>query len=188
MPQIAGYFVPLLKKWSVEYAGSSFNLASVDKLHELATGAGFKLNFLSHFGGKVFPIEKTEDLEFWIGLAHKKLLKAFCEENMVSSKQNFQQKRKDIPSYALHDYIFEQIVWPHWGFFAYLGRRTRIFLSATGINDLDEMVKDFLSYLEWGILFIYPEFSSTQVYQVFMEKIDYLASRMKGAVGREEDI
>ncbi|KAK7294238.1 hypothetical protein RJT34_17125 [Clitoria ternatea] len=200
MPRIAGYFDPLLRKWSVEYAGSgiagiivaitccsavvklgsrriccpllvlsledvliklmdfSLNLASVDKLHKLATEAGFKLNFLSHFGGKVFPSEKTEDLEFWIGLAYKKLLKAFCEENMVSSKQNFQQKIQTDSLATL-------------GLFAYLGRRTRIFLSAMGIKDLDEMVKDFLSYLECGILFIYPEFSSTQVYQLFMEVV-----------------
>ncbi|KAG5001585.1 hypothetical protein JHK87_022657 [Glycine soja] len=75
----------------------SLNLAPVDKLHRLATEAGFELNFLSHFGGNVFPNEKTEDLEFLIGLAHKKLLKAFCEESITSKKQNFQQKN------ALHE-------------------------------------------------------------------------------------
>ncbi|XVF24933.1 hypothetical protein REPUB_Repub13aG0170300 [Reevesia pubescens] len=39
------------------------------------------------------------------------------------------------------------------------------------INDLDELVKDFLSYLECGSLFIYPEFSSISVYQFFMEVV-----------------
>ncbi|RDX65393.1 hypothetical protein CR513_55957, partial [Mucuna pruriens] len=204
MPRIAGYFIPLLKKWSVEYAGRkvfsgiagiivaitccsavvklgsrriccpllvlsledvlvkfmgfSLNLASVDKLHQLAIEAGFERNFLFHFGGKVFPSEKTEDLEFWIGLAHKKLLKAFCEENITSKKQNFQQK---IPTDSLATL----------GLFTYLGRRTRIFLTAMGIKDLDGIVKDFLSYLECGILFIYPEFSSIRVYQCFMEVV-----------------
>ncbi|XP_020225361.1 uncharacterized protein LOC109807252 isoform X2 [Cajanus cajan] len=200
MPQIAGYFIALLKKWSVEYAGSgiagiivaitccsavvklssrrscchlpvlsfedvlvklmdfSLSLASLDKLHQLATEAGFELNFLSHFGGKVFPSDKTEDLEFWIGLAHRKLLKAFSEESMTSKKQNFQQK---IPTDSLATL----------GLFTYLGRRTRIFLSAMGIKDLDGIVKDFLSYLECGILFIYPEFSSIRVYQCFMEVV-----------------
>ncbi|TKY64461.1 LETM1 domain-containing protein YLH47 [Spatholobus suberectus] len=200
MPRTAGYFIPLLKKWSVEYAGSgiagiivaitccsavvklgsrriccpllvlsledalvklmdfSLNLASVDKLHQLATEAGFELNFLSHFGGKVFPSEKSEDLEFWIGLAHKKLLKAFSEESIISKNQNFQQKIQADSLATL-------------GLFTYLGRRTRIFLSAMGIKDLDGIVKDFLSYLECGILFIYPEFSSIRVYQCFMEVV-----------------
>ncbi|KAH1240292.1 Mitochondrial proton/calcium exchanger protein [Glycine max] len=204
MPRIAGYFIPLLKKWSVEYAGRklfsgiagiivaitccsavvklgarriccplfvlsledalvklmdfSLNLAPVDKLHWLATEAGFELNFLSHFGGKVFPSEKTEDLEFWIGLAHKKLLKAFCKESITSKKQNFQQKIQADNLATL-------------GLFTYLGKRTRIFLSAMGIKDLDGVVKNFLSYLECGILFIYPEFSSIRVYQCFMEVV-----------------
>ncbi|MED6196795.1 hypothetical protein PIB30_050665 [Stylosanthes scabra] len=215
MPKIAAYFIPLLKQWSVEYAGRfasnnlvfgepdreafsgiagmivaitcctavvklgsgrircqkpvlcleevlvklmdfSLNLALVDKLHQLATEAGFELNFLSHFGKKILPSEKSEDLEFWIGLAHKKLQKAFSEESIMSNKKSFQRK---IPSDSLATL----------GLFAYLGSRTRIFLSAMGIKDLDEIVKDFLSYLECGILFIYPDFSSIPVYQCFME-------------------
>ncbi|CAJ1951111.1 unnamed protein product [Sphenostylis stenocarpa] len=200
MPRIAGYFIPLLKKWSMEYAGSgiagiivaitccsavvklgssriccsllvlsledvlvklmdfSLNLASMDKLHQLATEAGFEQNFLYHFGGKIFPSEKTEDLEFWIGLAHKKLLKAFSEESITFKKQNFQQK--------IHADSLATL-----GLFTYLGRKTRIFLSAMGIKDLDAIVKDFLSYLECGIIFIYPEFSSIRVYQCFMEVV-----------------
>ncbi|RZB97891.1 uncharacterized protein LOC114422383 isoform X5 [Glycine soja] len=136
----------------------SLNLAPVDKLHRLATEAGFELNFLSHFGGKVFPNEKTEDLEFLIGLAHKKLLKAFCEESITSKKQNFQQKIQADSLATL-------------GLFTYLGRRTRIFLSAMGIKDLDGVIMNFLSYLECGILFVYPEFSSIRVYQCFMEVV-----------------
>ncbi|XP_047174379.1 uncharacterized protein LOC124842015 isoform X2 [Vigna umbellata] len=200
MPRIAGYFIPLLKKWSMEYAGSGIagiivaitccsavvkfgsrhiccsllvlsledvlvklmdfspNLASMDKLHQLATEAGFEQYFLYHFGGKVFPSEKTEDLEFWIGLAHKKLLKAFNEESISLKKQNFQQKIRADSLATL-------------GLFTYLGRKTRMFLSVMGIKDLDGVVKDFLRYLEFGILFIYPEFSSISVYQCFMEVV-----------------
>ncbi|XP_025617704.1 uncharacterized protein [Arachis hypogaea] len=199
MPQIAAYFIPLLKQWSVEYAGSgiagiivaitcctavvklgrgrirrpipvlcfedvlvklmdfSLSLASVDKLHQLATEAGFELNFLLHFGKKILPSEKTEELEFWIGLAHKKLQKAFSEESIMSNKKS----EHKIPSDTL------AIL----GLFAYLGRRTRIFLSAMGIKDLDEIVKDLLSYLECGILSIYPDFSCIPVYQCFMEVV-----------------
>ncbi|XP_054782893.1 uncharacterized protein LOC129290204 isoform X2 [Prosopis cineraria] len=198
MPRMAGYFIPLLKKWSIEYAGSgvagiivaitccnavvkfgsehiscpfltssfkevlvklmdhSLDLATVDKLHHLATEAGFELNFLLHVGKQILPSEKIEDLEFWIELAHKKLLKAFHEESITSNMKNLQCKPDSLATLGL---------------FAYLGRRTRIFLSAMGIKDLDDMVQDFLSYLECGILLIYPEFSSIPVYQFFMELV-----------------
>lgn len=84
----------------------SLNLAPVDKLHQLATEAGFEVNFLSHFGRKVLPSETTEDLEFWIGLAHKKLLKAFCEEeSIISNKQNFQHKVNLLIHAEIHGLI-----------------------------------------------------------------------------------
>ena len=41
------------------------------------------------------------------------------------------------------------------GLFAYLGRRTRIFLSAMGIKDLDEMVKDFLRLISLLFCFFF---------------------------------
>ncbi|KAJ7963046.1 LETM1-like protein [Quillaja saponaria] len=202
LPRVAGYFVPFLKKWSMEYAGSgvagiivaitccaavvklgsgrvscpllissiddvlvellefSHNHVTVDKLHQLATEAGFEQDFLCHFGKKVLPNEKCDDLEFWIGLAHKKLSEAFSKESVFSDKQNVHYKVQADRLATL-------------GLFAYLGRRTRIFLSALGIKDLDEIVKDFLSYLECGSLFIYPEFSSLSVYQLFMEVVTY---------------
>ncbi|KAK7255432.1 hypothetical protein RIF29_28841 [Crotalaria pallida] len=178
--QIAGHFIPLLKKWTMEYAGScvagiivaitccsavvklgtrriccpilllslenvlvklmdySLNLASVDKLHQLAIDAGFELNYLSHFGRNLLPSEKTEDLEFWIGLAHKKLLKAFGEKSIVLNMQNFQLKIQSDSLATL-------------GLFAYLGRHTRMFLLAMGIKDLDETVQNFLSF-SWRLV------------------------------------
>ena len=51
---------------------------SVYKLHQLATEAGFKWEFLYSFGTKILPSQKSEDVEFWIGLAQKKLTKAIC--------------------------------------------------------------------------------------------------------------
>lgn len=79
-----------LKDVSVKLMDYSLDLASVDKLHHLATEAGFELDFLSHFGRKILPSEKIEDLEFWIELAHKKLLKAFHEESIISNNGNLQ--------------------------------------------------------------------------------------------------
>ncbi|KAK2642246.1 hypothetical protein Ddye_024009 [Dipteronia dyeriana] len=72
---------------------------------------------------------------------------------------------------------FRDVELPHClatqGLFTYLGRMNRIFLTNKGIKDFDELVKNFLSYLECGSLFIYPEFSSISVYQLFMQ-LDYL--------------
>ncbi|GMQ08568.1 hypothetical protein CsSME_00052239 [Camellia sinensis var. sinensis] len=174
VPRIAGLFIPLFKKWSMEYAGSgvagiilaisccaavrklgsgrvsctlfslsiedalielmnfSHDLVSADKLHSLATEAGFEEDFLLHF--------------------------AFRRESVISGKQIFSDKVQENSLATL-------------GLFAFLGRETRLFLLRMGIKDLDEQVKDFLSYLECGSLFIYPEFSSLSEYQLFMEVV-----------------
>ncbi|KAF3963805.1 hypothetical protein CMV_011848 [Castanea mollissima] len=193
-----GFFLPLLKNWSTEYAGSgvagiivalsccttvgklcyrrtccpltlsiedalielmdlSHSLVPVDKLHQLVTEAGFEVDLLAHFGTKVFPSKRSEELEFWIGLAQKKLSVAFQKENMFLGRQIRYKVQAD--SFATL------------GIFAYLGKSTRMFLSRMGIKDLDEHVKDFLSYLECGSLFVYPELSSISVYQLFMEVV-----------------
>ncbi|XP_044485257.1 uncharacterized protein LOC123210833 isoform X2 [Mangifera indica] len=198
LPRIEGFFSSLLKKWSVEYAGSgvagiilaisccaavgklgperisyptfrisiedvsvelmniSCSFVSVDRLHHLATEAGIEPDLLSHFGKKVFLDKNTEELEFWIGVAHKKLSVAFYREGLLCGTKNLHEKVQTDSLATL-------------GLFAYLGRMTRLLLSSKGIKDVDEMVKDFLSYLECGILFIYPDFSSISVYQQFME-------------------
>ncbi|KAG6736363.1 hypothetical protein POTOM_060890 [Populus tomentosa] len=205
LPHIAGFFAPLLKQWSVEYAGSgvagiivaisccaavgklgsericcplfklsledvlielmdlSHSIVEVDKLHKLATEAGFELDFLSHFGAKVFPCNKTEELELWIGLAQQKLSLALSKEIDIRGTG----KRVGADSLATL------------GLFAYLGRKTRLFLSRMGIKDLDELVLDFLSYLECGCLFVYPELASVSTYQCFMEPFGSTALRFR---------
>ncbi|XP_021646763.2 uncharacterized protein LOC110639941 isoform X2 [Hevea brasiliensis] len=198
LPRIAGFFIPLLRKWSAEYAGSgvagiivaisccaavaklgsgriscpmftlsvedvlvelmdlSHSLVEVDKLHQLATEAGFELNFLSHFGAKVLPCNKIEELEFWIGLAQRKLSVAFGKEMVVRGTENSHEKADSLATVGL---------------FAFLGRKTRLFLSRMNVKDLDELVKDFLNYLECGILFIHPELASISAYECFMEAV-----------------
>ncbi|XP_052174392.1 uncharacterized protein LOC127789538 isoform X2 [Diospyros lotus] len=200
LPRMAGLFIPLFKKWSMEYARSGVagiilaisccaavkklgsgrvscsllsasiedilahlmdllhSLVSLDKLHHLASEAGFEEDFLIHFGKKVLPGKNIEEVEFWIGLVQKKLSTAFHRESVISGKQIFCDKVQENSLATL-------------GIFAYLGRETRLFLSGIGIKDLDENVKDFLSYLECGSLFVYPEFSSLSEYQLFMEVV-----------------
>ncbi|XP_076902734.1 uncharacterized protein LOC143557580 [Bidens hawaiensis] len=197
LPRIAGSFIPLFKRWSVEYAGSgvagvilaiscctavrklgssriacalltepiddmlvelmdlSCTIVTADKLHHLALEAGFENEFLLHFGKKVLPNKNIEDVEFWIGLVQKKLLVAFHRESVITGKQTFSDKT------ALATL----------GIFAFLGRETRLFLSEMNIKDLDEHIKDFLSYLECGSLYICPEFSSLPAYQLFIEVV-----------------
>ncbi|XP_073299314.1 uncharacterized protein [Primulina huaijiensis] len=199
VPRIAGLFMPLFKKWSMDYAGSGVagtivaitccaavgklswriscslfsksiedalielitttrDLVSVDKLYHLATKAGFEEDFLTHFGGKILPSKNVEDLEFWIGLVQRKLFTAFRRESVTKGK------------HILSNKVQENSL-PILGLFAYLGRETRLFLSRHNVKDLDEAIKDLYSYLECGIIFIYPEFSSLSVYQLLMEVI-----------------
>lgn len=157
----------------------SHGLVSVDKGHQLATEAGFELDFLTHFGRKFSLSEESEELEFWIGLAQKKLSLAFQKEPLVSCMEDSPDKVK-AESLAIL------------GLFAYLGRRTRLHLSKMGIRDVDEQVKDFLSFLECGIIFIYPGFSTVPMYQMFMEMIideigwlDFYASQTASCTDRK---
>ncbi|KAL2534114.1 LETM1-like protein [Abeliophyllum distichum] len=198
LPRIAGLFFPLFKKWSLEYAGSgiagtimaisccaavvklgsariscplfsnsieeasielmtmSHALVSLEKLHQLASEAGFEENFLSHFGSKILPTKNVEDMEFWIGLIQRKLSTAFRRESVTSGRHISKVQESCLATLGL---------------FAYLGRETRLFLSRHHIKDLEEQIKDFLSYLECGIPFIFPEFSTTSEYQLIMEVI-----------------
>ncbi|KAL1551515.1 hypothetical protein AAHA92_19350 [Salvia divinorum] len=200
LPRIAGCFMPLFKKWSAEYAGSGIagtimaitccatvgklgsgriscsslsssinqtlielmtmasDLVSLEKLHSLATEAGFEEDFLSHFGSRVLPSKKSEDIEFWIGLVHRKLSAALERESVIEGRHDLSNKveEKTLATLAL---------------FSYLGRESQLFLSRHNIEDTDEQVKDFISYLECGILAIYPEFSTLSVYQLLMEVI-----------------
>ena len=71
----------------VELMDLSHSFVPVDKLHQLATEAGFEMDLLAHFGTKVFSSKRSEELEFWIGLAQKKLSVAFQEENIFSGRQ-----------------------------------------------------------------------------------------------------
>lgn len=76
----------------VELMNLSHSLVSVDKLHHLATVAGFEEEFLYHFGRKVLPSKNVEDTEFWIGLVQKKLSIAFHRESVISGKQPLHTK------------------------------------------------------------------------------------------------
>lgn len=136
----------------------SHSLVSVDKLHHLASEAGFEEDFLLHFGRKVLPCKDTEDMEFWIGLIQKKLSAAFHRESVLTHKHTFHNK---VQENSLATF----------GLFAYLGRETRLYLSGVGIKDLDGQTKDFLSYLECGSLVLYPELSTLSEYQLFMEVV-----------------
>lgn len=76
----------------IELMDLAHSLVSVEKLHQLATEAGFELDFLSHFGMKVLSSKRSEQLEFWIGLTQKKLSVAFCNYKVTCDGQNFHDK------------------------------------------------------------------------------------------------
>ena len=89
-------FIPSIEDALIELMNWSHSLVSVDKLHQLATEAGFEQEFLYNFGTKILPSQKSEDVEFWIGLAQKKLAKAIRRESVFSGLQTFQDKVSSV--------------------------------------------------------------------------------------------
>ncbi|XP_073115236.1 uncharacterized protein [Elaeis guineensis] len=133
--------------------------SSIGKLHCLATNAGFENEFLSHFGPKVLHCDTRGEIMFWMRLLEVKLVAAFDRESVITNLRSFCDTQVLARDLAVL------------GLFAFLGRKTRLFLSHLYIKDLDEPVKDFICYLECGILFLYPELSSMCMYQLFMEVV-----------------
>lgn len=76
----------------IELMTMARDLVSLDKLHRLATEAGFEKDFLSHFGSKVLPSKNSEDIEFWIGLVHRKLSVALERESVIKGRHNLSDK------------------------------------------------------------------------------------------------
>ncbi|KAG9449181.1 hypothetical protein H6P81_009146 [Aristolochia fimbriata] len=153
IPELVAKFMNLLQ-----------DLFPLDKLHKLASVAGFEHEFLIHYGSNAPYCDASEDGLFWMGLVHRKLILAFQREGLVANLEDFYDPKILESEMAIL------------GLFAYLGKKTRVFLSYMGIKDLDEPVKDFLrcfpcSYLECGSLFIYPALSSVSVYQHFVEVV-----------------
>ncbi|XP_057783209.1 uncharacterized protein LOC131001052 isoform X2 [Salvia miltiorrhiza] len=111
------------------------DLVSFDKLHSLATEAGFEEDFLSHFGSRVLPSKNSEDREFWIGLVHRKLSVALERESVIKGRHDLSNKVEEQTLATL-------------ALFAYLGRESRLFLSRHNIKDTDEQIKDFMRWLD----------------------------------------
>ncbi|KAL9661625.1 hypothetical protein QQ045_026449 [Rhodiola kirilowii] len=199
LPRLSDYFAPSIRKWLAEYRGSgaagitvaisccvaieslgsaylssatfkfwlqnsasllfssTHCLVQVGKLHDLSIKAGFENEFLAHFGANIMSSKNDSEIEFWIELAQDKLSAAFQREGL-----------KLTATEKLHDKVQKNIL-AVLGLFAYLGRRSRVFLSEMGMKDLDDQITNLLSYMECGSIFIYPELASLAVYQFFME-------------------
>ncbi|KAL6350130.1 hypothetical protein AAG906_004068 [Vitis piasezkii] len=77
-PRIAGFFIPLLKKWSMEYVGSCC----------VARKIGFAIFpplFIPSIEDALIELMNWshENVEFWIGLAREKLAKAIRRERIL---------------------------------------------------------------------------------------------------------
>lgn len=81
-----------IKDVMVEFMDRAHSLVTVEKLHQLSNEAGFESDFLTHFGRKIVPSKKSEELEFLIGLAQRKLSVAFHKEIINSEGQAFSDK------------------------------------------------------------------------------------------------
>lgn len=83
----------------IELMNLAHSIVPVEKLHHLATEAGFESDFLSHFGKEVLSRKRSEELEFWIGLAQKKMSVEFRNFNVTRVGQTLHDK----VSYSLTD-------------------------------------------------------------------------------------
>lgn len=200
LPRIAGLFIPLFKKWSMDYAGSGvagvvLAISCCAAVKKLCAGrnssplfpfsiedALVELMTLSH---NLVSVDKFHQLASDAGFEEDFLLhfgrKIFPCSNMedlefwiglVQKKLSaaFHRESVIIDKQIFHDKVQGNSL-ATLGLFAYLGQETRLFLSGMGIKDVDEQTTDFLSYLECGSILIYPEFSTLSEYQLFLEVV-----------------
>lgn len=200
LPRIAGMFIPLFKKWSVDYAGSGVagNILAISccaAVGKLGSGrvscplfsasvedALVELMNLSH---RLVSVDKLHYLATEAGLEEdflfhfgRKVLPSNSIEDvefwigLVQRKLSNAFHRENViaDKHTFHDKVQENSL-ATLGLFAYLGRETRLFLLEMGVKDLDEQTRDFLSYLECGSLLMHPEFSTLSEYQLFMEVV-----------------
>nr|GEY49828.1 LETM1-like protein [Tanacetum cinerariifolium] len=200
LPRIAGLFIPLFKKWSVEYAGSGIAgiilaiscCSAVTKLGprrvscpEFAASINNALVQLRGLACDLVSVDKLHQLSIDAGfeddfLSHcgKKVIPIKNIEDvefwigLAQEKLSVAFHRESVitPNQTLFDKI-EETTLATLGLFAYLGRETRLYLSGMNIKDMDDQIKNFLGYLECGSLYIYPEFNSLPRYQLFTEVV-----------------
>ncbi|CAI9114179.1 OLC1v1014838C1 [Oldenlandia corymbosa var. corymbosa] len=196
LPRISEQFIPLFKKWSMEYAGSGVAgtilalscFAAIKKLDSQRISR--PMLFISIEDALVNLISSTEGL-----VSVNKLHQFACEAGF---EQDFLLHfgRRILPSKSVEDLEFwiglverklstafqrESLITVNdevkenslttLGLFAYLGRETRIYLSRMGIKDLNEHCQNFLSYLECGSMLIHPNLSTMSEYHLFMEVV-----------------
>ncbi|KAK1416857.1 hypothetical protein QVD17_25974 [Tagetes erecta] len=200
LPRIAGSFIPLFKKWSVEYAGSGVAgvilaiscCTAVKKLGSsriscalLTESIDDMLVELMDLSCSLVTVDKLYHLALEAGFENEFLLHF---GKMVLPNKNIEDvefwiglvQKKLLLAFHRESVLTakqtfsdktEEIALATLGIFAFLGRETRLFLSEMNIKDLDEQIKDFLGYLECGSLHICPEFSSLPEYQLFIEVV-----------------
>lgn len=81
----------------IELMTMASDLVSLEKLHSLATEAGFEEDFLSHFGSRVLPSKNSDDIEFWVGLVHRKLSVALERESVTKGRHDLSDKVFPVP-------------------------------------------------------------------------------------------
>ncbi|KAL8118659.1 uncharacterized protein LOC141723887 isoform X2 [Apium graveolens] len=200
LPRIAELFIPLFKRWSLDYAGSGVAgiilaiscCIAVRKLgSRRLSGPSLYVSIenilikLMNSSYTLVSMGKLHHLASEAGfeeefLLHfgKKIMPAKSTEDiefwigLVQKKLSVAFHRESVISGKQANYNKdEENDLAILGLFAFLGKETRLFLSRMKIKDLDEHVEDFLNYLECGSVFINPRFSSLIAYQLFMEVI-----------------
>ncbi|KVH92954.1 hypothetical protein Ccrd_004986 [Cynara cardunculus var. scolymus] len=163
LPRIAGSFISLFKKWSVEYAGSC--CAAVRKLGSSRIACALFTESIDNVLVELMDLSCSlvtadklhhlameagfeDDFLFHFGkkvLPNKNIEDVEFWIGLVQKKLLLAFHREGVITGKLtfNDKIGETTL-ATLGIFAFLGRETRLFLSEMNIKDLDEQIKDFL--------------------------------------------
>ncbi|XP_063937436.1 uncharacterized protein LOC108195078 [Daucus carota subsp. sativus] len=200
LPRDTAIFMPMLKKWSMDYAGSRvagivMTISCYIAVMRLGPGRlsyipfsfliNIILNELMNSSYAIVSVAKLHHLASEAGFEEEFLLhfgeKIFPFKDiedlefwlgLAVSKLSVALRREGVISgqQVFCDKDREDDL-AVFGLFAFLGKETRSFFTKMKIIYLDEEVEEFLSYLEFGSLFFYPRFSILPDYQLFMEVV-----------------
>eukprot|EP00897_Mesotaenium_endlicherianum_P007910 jgi/Mesen1/7147/ME000037S06505 len=143
-------------------------LIPVREVHALAASAGLRREFLDCFGARAAAGAVSEEgraadtgpggeRAFWVELVQGQLRAAFKREG-VGAGWHVPPGSREVLEGDLA--VF--------GFFAALGRSTRAFLAAKGVEP-DEAAATLLRYLEGASVLFYPDLTNLPTYQLFVE-------------------
>ncbi|KAH7443213.1 hypothetical protein KP509_02G026100 [Ceratopteris richardii] len=136
----------------------------IDQVYNFTSSVGLRSQFFENFGSRAVQYRDSGELAgeegaFWIDVVQQLLRGAIVREHI----------RRKLTSYDSIEVLERDLA--VFGFFAALGRRTQKFLSENGSVESDDRIAGLLRYLIGGCTLFYPQLSSLNTYQFFIEVV-----------------